>query len=302
MNNEELQFSNQYNIQWFPGHMARTLRVMEQEIQHVDASLILLDARIPLSSLNPEVERITARKPRLYALNKADLADPAVTEEWIRYFRAADAGCVAINAKSKGGTAAVRAAIEKELSGLLARRQARGMSGAKTQIMLCGIPNVGKSTFINKVAKRKSAKASDRPGVTRGKQWVTMDRGLELLDTPGILWPKFEDAQTGLHLAFTGAVKDEIMDVETLGCHLMAFLGERYPAALQAYKLTEVPAREDGEETVAYGYRLLELAAGKRGMRISGGEFYTERMARVLLDEFRGGKLGKFTLELPGED
>ena len=167
--------------------------------------------------------------------------------------------------------------------------------------MVVGVPNVGKSTFINKVAKRKSAKASDRPGVTRGKQWVTVDRGLELLDTPGILWPKFEDVQTGLHLAFTGAVKDEIMDVETLGCHLMAFLGERYPAALQAYKLAEIPAREAEEETVAYGYRILELAAGKRGMRISGGEFDTERMARVLLDEFRGGKLGKFTLELPGE-
>ena len=165
--NGNLQVSNQYNIQWFPGHMARTLRVMEQEIQHVDASLILLDARIPLSSLNPEIERITARKPRLYALNKADLADPAVTEEWIRYFRAADAGCVAINAKSKGGTAAVRAAIEKELSGLLARRQARGMSGAKTQVMLCGIPNVGKSTFINTFAGSVRAKAADRPGVPR---------------------------------------------------------------------------------------------------------------------------------------
>ena len=165
--------------------------------------------------------------------------------------------------------------------------------------MVVGVPNVGKSTFINKIARRKSAKASDRHGVTRGKQWVTVDRGLELLDTPGILWPKFEDERTGLHLAFTGAVKDDIMDVETLGCRLMAFLGERYPAALQAYKLAEVPRREEGENDVAYGYRLLELAAVKRGMRVSGGEFDTERMARVLLDEFRGGKLGRFTLELP---
>ena len=168
--------------------------------------------------------------------------------------------------------------------------------------MVVGVPNVGKSTFINKVAKRKSAKASDRPGVTRGKQWVTVDRGLELLDTPGILWPKFEDVQTGLHLAFTGAVKDEIMDVETLGCHLMAFLGGRYPGALQEkYKLTELPAPEEEEEAVPYGYRLLTLAAQKRGMRISGGEFDTERMAKVLLDEFRGGKLGRFTLELPDD-
>ena len=166
--------------------------------------------------------------------------------------------------------------------------------------MVVGVPNVGKSTFINKIARRKSAKAGDRPGVTRGKQWVTVDRGLELLDTPGILWPKFEDVRTGLHLAFTGAVKDEIMDAETLGCHLMAFLGARYPQVLgEKYKLAQIPAPEEGEDPVAYGYRILELAAQKRGMRISGGEFDTERMARVLLDEFRGGKLGRFTLELP---
>jgi len=162
------------------------------------------------------------------------------------------------------------------------------------------VPNVGKSTFINKVAKRKSAKAGDRPGVTRGKQWVNVDSSLDLLDTPGILWPKFEDEQTGLHLAFTGAVKDDIMDVETLGCHLMAFMGRHYPQALMtAYKLNELPEREDEENEIAYGYRLLQAAANRRGMRISGGEFDTERMARVLLDEYRGGKLGRFTLEFP---
>ena len=173
MNEMDTRFANQYNIQWFPGHMTKTLRMMEQEIQHVDASLVLLDARIPLSSLNPEIERITARKPKLYALNKADLADPAVTEEWIKYFRAADAGCVAISAKQKGGANAVKVAIEKELSGLLERRQNRGMGGAKTQVMLCGIPNVGKSTFINTFAGSARAKAADRPGVTKGKQWVS---------------------------------------------------------------------------------------------------------------------------------
>ena len=171
MNEMDTRFANQYNIQWFPGHMTKTLRMMEQEIQHVDASLVLLDARIPLSSLNPEIERITDRKPKLYALNKADLADPAVTEEWIRYFHAADAGCVAISAKQKGGANAVKVAIEKELSGLLERRQNRGMGGAKTQVMLCGIPNVGKSTFINTFAGSARAKAADRPGVTKGKQW-----------------------------------------------------------------------------------------------------------------------------------
>ena len=182
MNNQDTR-CNQYAIQWFPGHMAKTLRMMEQEIQHVDASLVLLDARIPLSSLNPEIERITARKPKLYALNKADLADPAVTEEWIRYFHEADAGCVAISAKQKGGANAVKAAIEKELSGLLARRQNRGMAGAKTQVMLCGIPNVGKSTFINTFAGSARAKAADRPGVTKGKQWVSTEK-FDLLDMP----------------------------------------------------------------------------------------------------------------------
>ena len=166
--------------------------------------------------------------------------------------------------------------------------------------MILGIPNVGKSTFINKVAGRKTAKTEDRPGVTRSKQWVPIDKGLELLDTPGILWPKFEDQSVGLNLAYTGAVKDDILDVETLGCHLMAYLGEKYPDALKAgYKLPALPEREESENDVAYGYRLLEAAGRKRGFLVSGGDVDTERMAKILLDEFRAGKLGRFTLELP---
>ena len=207
MNEMDTRFANQYNIQWFPGHMTKTLRMMEQEIQHVDASLVLLDARIPLSSLNPEIERITDRKPKLYALNKADLADPAVTEEWIRYFHAADAGCVAISAKQKGGANAVKVAIEKELSGLLERRQNRGMGGAKTQVMLCGIPNVGKSTFINTFAGSARAKAADRPGVTKGKQWVSTEK-FDLLDMPGVLWKKFDSKTTASNLAFIGSITE----------------------------------------------------------------------------------------------
>ena len=290
MNEMDTRFANQYNIQWFPGHMTKTLRMMEQEIQHVDASLVLLDARIPLSSLNPEIERITDRKPKLYALNKADLADPAVTEEWIRYFHAADAGCVAISAKQKGGANAVKVAIEKELSGLLERRQNRGMGGAKTQVMLCGIPNVGKSTFINKVARRKTAKAEDRPGVTRSKQWVPVDSTLELLDTPGILWPKFDDPEVGKRLAFTGAIKDDVLDIEELACYLMEYLGRHYTSVLEErYKIAVEP--EDS------GYDLLEKAGRKRGFLMRGAQVDTERMARILLDEFRGGKLGRFTLE-----
>ena len=290
MNEMDTRFANQYNIQWFPGHMTKTLRMMEQEIQHVDASLVLLDARIPLSSLNPEIERITDRKPKLYALNKADLADPAVTEEWIRYFHAADAGCVAISAKQKGGANAVKVAIEKELSGLLERRQNRGMGGAKTQVMLCGIPNVGKSTFINKVAHRKTARAEDRPGVTRSKQWVPVDSTLELLDTPGILWPRFDDPEVGKRLAFTGAIKDDVVDMEELACYLMDYLSRRYaPVLAERYKIEVEP--EDS------GYDLLEKAGRKRGFLMRGAQVDTQRMARVLLDEFRGGKLGRFTLE-----
>ena len=290
MNEMDTRFANQYNIQWFPGHMTKTLRMMEQEIQHVDASLVLLDARIPLSSLNPEIERITARKPKLYALNKADLADPAVTEEWIKYFRAADAGCVAISAKQKGGAKAVQTAIEKELASLLERRQNRGMGGAKTQVMLCGIPNVGKSTFINKVAHRKTARAEDRPGVTRSKQWVPVDSTLELLDTPGILWPRFDDPEVGKRLAFTGAIKDDVVDMEELACYLMDYLSRRYaPVLAERYKIEVEP--EDS------GYDLLEKAGRKRGFLMRGAQVDTQRMARVLLDEFRGGKLGRFTLE-----
>ena len=290
------------NIQWYPGHMTKTRRQIQADLKQVDLVAEIIDARIPISSRNPDIDELVGEKPRLIVLNRADQADPAMNKAWSDWFRQKGWSVLETNARDGKGVGQFSAAIKTALKEKLEQWKAKGLVGRPVRAMVVGVPNVGKSTFINKVAKRKSAKASDRPGVTRGKQWVTVDRGLELLDTPGILWPKFEDVQTGLHLAFTGAVKDEIMDVETLGCHLMAFLGERYPAALQAYKLTEIPAREAGEETVAYGYRILELAAGKRGMRISGGEFDTERMARVLLDEFREGKLGKFTLELPGED
>ena len=204
------------------------------------------------------------------------------------------------DAKTGRGINQLSPVVRQVLKDQIARWQERGQVGRPVRAMVVGVPNVGKSTFINKVAKKKSAKASDRPGVTRGKQWVNVDAGLDLLDTPGILWPKFEDERTGMDLAFTGAVKDDIMDVETLGCHLMALLGKRYPQALMAaYKLPEIPAQDAEENEVAYGYRLLCQAGQKRGMKISGGEVDTERMARVLLDEYRAGKLGTFTLEVP---
>ena len=287
------------NIQWYPGHMTKTRRQMEADLKNVDLVVELIDARIPVSSRNPDIDAICAGKPRLIVLNRADQADPAGNRDWGAWFRQKGFSVLETDAKTGRGVDRFSSVVQEALRDQIARWREKGLVGRPVRAMVVGVPNVGKSTFINKIARRKSAKASDRPGVTRGKQWVTVDRGLELLDTPGILWPKFEDERTGLHLAFTGAVKDDIMDVETLGCRLMAFLGERYPAALQAYKLAEVPRREEGENDVAYGYRLLELAAVKRGMRVSGGEFDTERMARVLLDEFRGGKLGRFTLELP---
>ena len=291
---------NSRQIQWFPGHMTKTLRLMEKEIRNVDCVLQILDARIPLSSLNPEIERITAGKPHLYVLNKADLADPEITKQWLAYFTSAGAGCIAMDSKQRGRATATKSLIEKELSALMERRRNRGMVGAAIRVMIVGIPNVGKSTFINKVAGRKTAKTEDRPGVTRSKQWVPIDRNLELLDTPGILWPKFDDQSVGMNLAYTGAVKDDILDVETLGCHLMAYLGEHYPDALKAaYKLSALPEREAEKNDIAYGYRLLEAAGKKRGFLISGGEVDTERMAKILLDEFRSGKLGRFTLELP---
>ena len=289
------------NIQWYPGHMTKTRRQMEADLKLVDIVVELVDARIPLSSRNPDIDAICGQKPRLVVLNRADQADPEGNRAWGAWFRGKDFAVLETDAKTGKGVGQFSAVVREALKEQIARWREKGLVGRPVRAMVVGVPNVGKSTFINKVAGRKSAKAGDRPGVTRGKQWVHVDQGLDLLDTPGILWPKFEDERTGLDLAFTGAVKDDIMDVETLGCHLMALLGARYPAALSAYKLEAVPAQEEGENEVAWGYRLLERCAQNRGMRISGGECDTERMARVLLDEFRGGKLGRFTLELPEE-
>ena len=288
------------NIQWYPGHMTKTRRQIEADLKLVDVVVEIIDARIPVSSRNPDIDAICAGKPRLIVLNRADQADPAQNKAWGASFRGQGHSVLETDARSGRGINQFSAVVQGVLRDQIARWREKGQVGRPVRAMVVGVPNVGKSTFINKVAKKKSAKAGDRPGVTRGKQWVHVDQGLDLLDTPGILWPKFEDETTGMNLAFTGAVKDEIMDVETLGCHFMALLGERYPQALlDSYKLPEVPAREEGENDVAWGYRLLQACAARRGMRISGGGVDTERMARVLLDEYRGSKLGRFTLERP---
>ena len=288
------------NIQWYPGHMTKTRRQIEADLMHVDIVAEIIDARIPISSRNPDIDAICADKPRLIVLNRADQADPAQNRAWGEYFRKKGYAVLETDAKTGRGVNQFSSVTQEVLKEQISKWREKGQVGRPVRAMVVGVPNVGKSTFINKVARKKSAKAGDRPGVTRGKQWVNVDSALDLLDTPGILWPKFEDPHTGMVLAFTGAVKDEIMDVETLGCHLMAYLGEHYPQVLtQSYKLPEVPARQEEENDIAYGYRLLEAGAAKRGMRISGGELDTERMARVLLDEYRAGKLGRFTLETP---
>ena len=286
------EFVNRQNIQWFPGHMAKTLRLMEADIRNVDAVLQLLDARIPLSSLNPEIERITATKPHLYVMNKADLADPTITAQWVKYFKSAGAGCLAISAKQKGGAAAVKQAIERELEDLTRRRASRGMTGARIRVMVVGIPNVGKSTFINTFAGSARAKAADKPGVTRGKQWVTVD-GFDLLDMPGVLWKKFDTLEIATNLAFIGSIKDDILDIEELAMGLLSQVCEIYPEKLAArYKLTK-------EELALESWPLLEAIGRRRGMLISGGEVNTERAAIMLVDEFRASKWGRISLERP---
>ena len=278
------------NLSWFPGHMTKTKRMIASEIQHMDAVCEILDARIPLSSRNPDVDDLTAGKPRLIVLNRADQADPAQTRRWSQYFRAKGWAVLEANAKGGVGTEKFAAAVRELLKEKLEAYAAKGQVGRVVRVMVLGIPNVGKSTFINKVAKRKTAKAEDRPGVTRSKQWVPVDSTLELLDTPGMLWPKFEDVNVGMHLAYTGAIKDDVMDIEELGSYLMEYLGKHYAAVIrERYKVE--PLEDE------MGYDLLTRAGRKRGFLMRGAEVDTERMSRVLLDEFRGGKLGRFTLE-----
>ena len=281
---------NTMNIQWYPGHMTKTRRMITAEIKNMDAVCEILDARIPLSSRNPDVDELTAGKPRRVVLNRVDQADPGETRRWAAYFRGKGYAVLEANAKGGAGTAQFAAAVRELLRDKLAAWAQRGQAGRTVRVMVLGIPNVGKSTFNNKVARRKTARAEDRPGVTRSKQWVPVDSTLELLETPGILWPRFDDPEVGKRLAFTGAIKDDVVDMEELACYLMDYLGRRYaPVLEERYKIDVQP--EDS------GYDLLEKAGRKRGFLMRGAQVDTQRMARVLLDEFRGGKLGRFTLE-----
>ena len=279
------------NIQWYPGHMTKTRRQIEADLKQVDAVCEIVDARIPMSSRNPDIDSICGQKPRIIVLNRMDLADPAATKRWKEYFRKRGMAVLTTDCKSRQGIADFTPAARTACAEKLERDAARGMN-RPLRVMVVGIPNVGKSTLINQISGRKGAKAENRPGVTRGKQWVTVDSGLQLLDTPGILWPKFEDPQVGMMLAFTGAVKEGVIDLEELACRLMELLHKYYPQVLlERYKVEAEPGTP--------GYELLEMAGRNRGFLLRGAEVHTERMAKVLMDEFRSGKLGKFTLEMP---
>ena len=279
------------NIQWYPGHMTKTRRQMEQDLKQVDAVCEIMDARIPISSRNPDIDSICGNKPRMVILNRLDLADPDATARWAAHFKKQGIAAVATDCKSRKGISQFTPAVRQLLHEKIERDAAKGMTRA-LRIMIVGIPNVGKSTLINQISGRKGAKAENRPGVTRGKQWVTVDNTLLLLDTPGILWPKFDDPNVGMMLAYTGAVKENVIDTEELACRLMELLWKHYPDVLRGrYGI-------DPQEDLP-GYMLLEEAGRKRGYLLARGEINTERMARVLLDEYRSGKLGYFTLEVP---
>ena len=284
------------DIQWFPGHMAKTRRLMKANLPLVDVVVEITDARVPASSRNPEMKNLVGGKPRVVVLNKCDMADEALTAEWIEYYHANGVKAIAMDCRSGKGLNKLVPTVKEVMKKELEKRAAKGMKGKPIRIMVVGIPNVGKSSFINRVAGGKRTKVEDRPGVTRGKQWVTLEKGIDLLDMPGVLWPKFDDKTVGEHLAFTGAIKDDILDTELLAMRLADLLNREWHSLLcERYKLT------DEETADIEPYDLLSLIGAKRGMKVSGGDVNTERAAAMLLDEFRGGKIGRITLEMPNE-
>lgn len=279
-------------VQWFPGHMAKTRRIIKESLNLVDGVVELLDARIPYSSANPELNSIIKSKPRIILLNKCDVADSNATKLWIDYYKSKNIYALPVDCRTGKGLNKFIPTVQSALSKTIEKNNAKGMGGRVLRLMVVGIPNTGKSSFINRMAGNSKAKVADKAGVTRQKQWFAVGKGIELLDTPGVLWPKFDDPEVGDKLAFTGAVKDEVTDIETLSCRLLDTLSKTRPQAItQRYKLGTI----DGMQ----GWEILELIGKKRGFLIKGGEIDYERTAVMLCDEFRGGKLGKISLELP---
>lgn len=283
------------SVQWFPGHMAKTRRLIKESLSRVDCVTEILDARIPLSSRNPEIGEITAGKPRIILLNKCDMADEKVTAQWIKYFRSTGAEAMAVDCRSGRGLNGYTQLVRKVLADKIQQNNDRGMVGKALRVMVVGIPNTGKSSFINKMAGKVRAKVADRPGVTTSNQWFFIGNGIELLDTPGVLWPKFDDPIVGDRLAFIGSVKDTVLDVETMAVRLLDVLKEGYPERIkERYKLDDISDMQSWE--------ILEAIGRKRGMLISGGEVNTERASVMLLDEYRGGRLGRISMEFPPLD
>ena len=284
--------SEAQTIQWFPGHMTKTRRKIQASLKLVDAVAEIIDARIPVSSRNPELHKIIENKPRIILMNKCDMADPSQTARWVSYYQMEGVLAIPVDCKSGRGLNQFIPKVRELLKDRIIQWEQKGMVNRTIRVMIVGIPNVGKSSFINRMAKQNRAKVEDRPGVTRGNQWFTIGKAFDLLDTPGVLWPKFDDPNVGEKLAFTGAVKDQIVDTEQLASRLLEVLRDEYSAMLAArYKLEKYDLRP------LQGYELLELIGRKRGMLASGGEIDTERASIMVLDEFRSAKLGKITLE-----
>ena len=280
-------------LQWFPGHMAKTRRLITDSLKLVDVVVELVDARLPLSSRNPEIDRIVGKRPRVLVLNKCDIADSVSNEKWVKYFENLGIATILMDSQSGKGLKNLDNAIDKVLAEKLERERQKGMQRRTIKMMVVGIPNVGKSSFINRLSGRAAAKTGDRPGVTTAKQWIKVAGRYEILDTPGILWPKFEDPEVAKRIAYTGGIKDEIMDIEELSFYLLGFLRNNYPDLLkERFKITE-------ELELFDDYELLELIGKKRGCIVSGGNVDTLRCANLVLDEFRAAKIGKITLETP---
>lgn len=286
--------SEMQTIQWFPGHMTKTKRQIQSSLKLVDAVAEIIDARIPVSSRNPDLAKLVQNKPRVILLNKCDMANQTATKLWIDYFKKQNLVAIPVDCKSGRGLDKFAPVVNTVMSKRIAKLKEKGMVNPTIRIMIVGIPNVGKSSFINKMVKKNRARVEDRPGVTRGNQWYTIAKNLEMLDTPGVLWPKFDDKVVGEHLAFTGAVKDQILDIELLAVRLLDFLKELKPADF----ITRFKLENEDIENID-SYELLKMIGKKRGMLVSGGEIDTERAAIMLLDEFRSAKLGRITVEMP---
>lgn len=280
-------------VNWFPGHMAKTRRQITESLKLVDAVTEILDARIPMSSRNPELDELTGKKPRIVLLNKCDMADANATRQWVEYFKSKGQTALPVDCRSGKGLSAFIPTVRKVLEDKIKQNEEKGMPGKYLRIMVVGIPNTGKSSFINRMSKTSKAKVADRPGVTRQNQWFAIGGGIELLDTPGVLWPKFEDPEVGDKLLFIGSVKDEVTDSETMALRLLDVLKKDYKQLiLDRYK---IPDFDDDIKN----YEVMELIAKKRGMLIKGGEIDYERVSVMLLDEYRAGKMGKISFERP---